>query len=266
VRPTIRLFGPVVAAAAFASAACGGEGTGPGERLDDASLAAVTALPLDAAGMNTPSGGTFPAPSCTWAREEGRYGCQPVSHEGVTITRSYAFVDRSARPQRRYDPVTTASIVSEVRVLGTVMLPGAAGEMTVDSRRWMTVSGLEGEETTQILNGTGVGTTQARSSGAGLSPQSTTYDTTLNVVVPVQPRPVTGATPQRVIPLSGQRINNAKSMTTRNGQPYQVEWRSVITYTGTRMASLEMWYDGERQSCQLDLLNPASVCVWTLPG
>ena len=265
-RPTVKMFGLVVAAAAFGGAACRGEGTGPGEQLDDASLAVVTALPLDAAGLATPSGGAFPAPDCRWQSDEGRYTCEPVSREGVTITRSYAFLDRTERPQRRYDPARTASITTTARVVGTVTLPGGAAELIMDVRRRMTVSGLEGEETSQTFNGTATGTTQGRLIGSGLSPQATINDTTLAVVIPVQSRPVTGATHQRVIPLSGQQISNAKSVTTRNGQPVQVESRTVLTYNGTRMASLETWVDGERRSCQLDLLNPASACIWTLPG
>lgn len=244
----------------LAGAACGGDGTRPesGPPLDDAARALILGLPLDAGAMTTPSGGAFAAPACTFQPAVGRFDCEPVSAEGLTLDRSYTFLDAAGGAQRGYDPVTTAKVYVHSRVKGTTPFAAGQAELVMDVDRQTTVSGLQGQETTRTIYGIETGTTQSRLTGGTLNSPFALNDTILNVVVPVGPAPV--------VPLSGKRISTSTGTSMRNGQPVQVTWRQVVTYNGTRNVPLDVWTDGEQRSCLIDLLNPASVCTWVLPG
>lgn len=256
-----------LALAAFA-AACGGDGTGPsGDALDDASAAAIVGLPLSAGALPanslvTPLGvAAPPAPVCRYQEGGGRYECDPVTSDGVTLTRSYAFLDAAGRPQRRFDPVATASINTRFHIAGTTTRTGPA--FTIDRRGDMTVSGLQGAETTQIINGVESGTTTVTgSTGFGrIATSTTSNDTTLNLVVPIPPRPpappAPGERPAPIWPLSGKRISNQTgSSSLDGGTSISRDMRQVITYNGTSVVTIEATIDGTTRTCQIDLLQP----------
>ena len=268
------------AVAVLALSACGKDDPvrpdADGERLDAASLAAVTALPLgpgsaaeagpgtgSAVVAVTPLGG-LPAPVCTYQANTGRYDCEPVTNAGVTITRSFAFYDASGQPQRRFDPIATASINTRVTIVGTHTSPMGT-TFKVDRKADMTVSGLAGTETSQTLNGVESGTHEASGSsflGGSYSSKTIANDTTLNVVIPIQPRPAAGQRPPYVFPTSGKRISNMRttSLDSSNpppgGAPVELQMRHVVTYSGTSVITIEMTMNDQTKTCTVDLLAP----------
>ena len=115
---------------------------------------------------------------------------QPGGHHGLggdlSGTRSLTFFDAAGVEQDAYDPITTATIHAQIEVSGEVERPGWSA--SVERVRDMTITGLEGEETTRTFNGTGEEAIN-RVRHAGDAPE-TTFDmvgafTKTDVVVPV---------------------------------------------------------------------------------
>lgn len=136
-----------LALAALAAAACS-DGTSP-ELADDAVLEAVAVVAADAtledvSVMSTPLlfGGGGPG-------AVGGFG-PGGSFEGA---RTVTFFDGNGGEQEAYDPLTTASIHIEVEIQAEV--EREYWTASVHRIRNLTVSGLEGEETTRQWDGTG---------------------------------------------------------------------------------------------------------------
>jgi hypothetical protein len=191
-----------------------------------ADVAAVTAdgIGEDVELMRGP-GGLF---AMGLAAERGRFECDNVARQGLTVTRSCVFKDAAGNTQAAYDSLTTASVQVNATVKGEVTRGPMS--MTVDRTREFTVSGLAGRETTATWNGTGRGSmARVRTSENGGTRQ---YDMTYtvrrtNVVIPV-PRTETSW------PLSG---TVTKSYTVKfTGGPNDgktVTREVVITFNGT---------------------------------
>ena len=138
----LKLMGTVMLA--LATAACG-DGLGPAGELDqqvteDAALVAADAA-LDDLQQMAFTGLTA-----------------QLSMEGrpLEASRTVTFLDAEGNPMDQYDPQLTASINVVVEVAGEVERSGWVA--TVARSRNLTVSGLEGEETSRTWNGTGEGT------------------------------------------------------------------------------------------------------------
>ncbi|HKG95374.1 MAG TPA: hypothetical protein VKA84_25870 [Gemmatimonadaceae bacterium] len=258
--------------AALALAACGGDGTGPnGQELDDGSLAAIAGLPLGIgvveAGPGSPAVGSttdLPVPICRYQEGTGRFDCEPITNRGMTITRSFAFLDGAGHPQRRFDPVTTASINTRMSIAGTLTTP-QGGTIKLDRRGEITVSGLAGAETSHTLNGVESGTSEfsapASPSLGAYSSKAISNDTTLDLVIPIPPRPAAGQRPAPVFPLSGKRISNQRITSRFSNSPEdgltELTMRYVVTYNGTSVVTIEMTLDGQTKTCTVDLMAPS---------
>src|SRR5437868_6932043 len=89
---------------------------------------------------------------CTYL--SGRWNCAPVSENGLTIVRSYAFYDAAHQPMKVRNDITTASINFQLSVNGTVSRDTTFSGV-VHRTSNMTVSGLLGLETTRRWDGFG---------------------------------------------------------------------------------------------------------------
>lgn len=155
----------------------------------------------------------------------GRWNCPPNPANGLTITRSIAFLDGAGAAQDDYDPLTTATIDVVMTVEGDVTRgPWSASTFRT---RHLVFTGLEGDNDTRIVNGDGEEEI-ARSGQPGNSPARSyllegafTVD---NVVVPV---PGEGVEPW---PLSGT-ITRTWTVT-RNGED-PVTRIVIVTFNGT---------------------------------
>ncbi|HEU4564498.1 MAG TPA: hypothetical protein VFS05_07615 [Gemmatimonadaceae bacterium] len=189
-------------AAIAAAAACGDSATSPTERdltnqesLDVAAVAG-DAIAEDVSMMNTQEGAlgqpvvdaqwTGPWQSCTFQPSSGRFACPDVTRGGITISRSYQLLDGAGQPQPAYDAATTASATFTSSMTGSVARQRF--QATISRQRTITVSGLLGDESTHVINGTGAtAATRSRHTEGGISRAYSMSSSLLisDVVVPV---------------------------------------------------------------------------------
>jgi hypothetical protein len=247
--PPARLLGAT--AALVALAACD-DATGPAD--EPALLAEVAAVTADAVVeevgvMTRPFGfgpdGLTAAAATAAAAPGGQHGIGGAR----SGTRQVSFLDADGNEQEGYDPLTTATVLAVMEVDGSVERP--TWSASVARSRTLTVSGLEGEETTRTFDGTGTQEIlRARGSedGAERTFDLTGSSTTTGVVVPVP-----GSASRW--PLSGT-IRRSVTVTATGGPDGEVT-RSVevtVTFDGDETATATV--DGE--TFEIDLA--------TLPG
>lgn len=215
------------AAALVATTACSDDSVGPDDRIDvttDIALIAADATDEDLGLM----GGMVPS------GPGGRLG----GFGDRTVTRSRTFFDGSGSEMDAYDPLLTASIVTEMETSGDVSRGGLS--LSIERTRTMTVSGLEGEETERTFDGLGtdVRTRVVTSSTRG----ERSFEMSGSLVVDGVVRAVDRES--RPWPLSGT-ITRTMDMTILNG-PNGDETRSsvvTVTFDGTQFATMTV--DGE---------------------
>jgi hypothetical protein len=140
-------------------------GTEDAESLATLDMAAVAGDQIAAdVGMVVLNEGAFGLPTvplarfgswnndCAFDRLLRKFACQ-VRHIGsFDVSRSFEFFDALGAVQDAFDPATTASAHFESTVTGEANRNGFSASFT--RKRNLTVSGLEGAETTHIVNGT----------------------------------------------------------------------------------------------------------------
>jgi hypothetical protein len=251
----------VALAALMGTAGCGGTapegGTAPS--VFSASTVAALASPevpifnVDAAGLSADGRGP-----CVFDGGTGRFGCDDRRHGNLTFSRTVTFYDASGVVQPAYDATTTASIKTETSVSGS-MQTRDGGTATISRTGLMTVSGLEGAETTRTLNGSEQGTVALTGTGpAGVSFNITTAinDTTVNLVVPVP----THRMDRRGYPLSGVRTHGTTTTTTRGSETRTDTGLRKETFDGTAIVQIELTINGVTENCSLNLETHRSTC------
>ena len=262
-RRSVRLFvsllllGGVSACANDATAPSGDEVDATAEAL---ALAEGLGLPGTNADRETGSGpiGTTRQP-CRYDDAEGRWVCVPVTRDGLTFRRSFAYVDGAGAPMRRYDPLLTAATNTRNAVFGTLQRENAS--VHIRSAGEMTVSGLLGEETTHILDGREVGRRDSELStdqGTGSSVVEFS-NRTVAVVVPVIRRDGR-ILPERRWPLSGRVIREHAVTLTRDGETHSERWRETTTFNGTAIVSVEIVSSRGTRSCLRNLETGVTRC------
>src|SRR5687768_11335040 len=58
---------------------------------------------------------------CVYSASSGRISCDPITRNGLTITRSVAYTDANGAAQSAYDESTTNTINTQLEVSGTVV-------------------------------------------------------------------------------------------------------------------------------------------------
>lgn len=89
---------------------------------------------------------------CSYNSASATFVCPTSTHNAATHSRSYQLFDAAGTPQSAYDPATTASVVFNISLNGA--LSHQAFTATFGRERTLTVSGLEGAETTRSWSGT----------------------------------------------------------------------------------------------------------------
>jgi hypothetical protein len=206
--------GGSAALAALALAGCG-DSTGPAldaTTLQNAAVMVADATIEDVTLATTPFGFGAAAAPATSGEREG-FG-EPGGRGGIggtfSGTRSVTFYDASGTEQGAYDPLTTASIHVLLDLAGDVTRD--TWSASVQRSRDLTISGLEGEETTRTFNGTGsetVSRSRVLDDGTQASHEMSGTFTYEDVVVPVP-----GSEPRW--PLSG-KIHRTLNVDVVNG-------------------------------------------------
>lgn len=234
-----------------ALAACGASSTEPNDadlqiqETVDVAMVAGDAIAEDVSLMNTQEHalgqplvaatrtGPWGTAGCTFDSGTGRHSCAPMMQGAVTITRSVLFLDAAGQPQQAYDPVTTASANFVTTMSGSVNRPHFSA--TFARHRDITVSGLAGDETQHVVNGTGTASTaHTQHSGGGMARSYAMSHTTTfaGVVIPV-PRTAEGW------PLSGTitRVVSFELEGARGGGREGTR-TVVVTFNGTRFVPM----------------------------
>lgn len=176
-------------------------------------------------------------PRCTYDAASGRWSCDPfVNARGLTVTRSYTFIDASGTPMQHYSDTATARIDYQSKSDGPVG-DGVKFYGTTHRTSTQTASGLLGKETVRVWDGTGVSVdtvthrdsvTTRRYAGVRLdSLKGLTY---------VQPRH------RGAYPIAGQTVQVASFTVTSTGHSTEtrsISRRVVTTYNGTALATVQ---------------------------
>lgn len=162
---------------------------------------------------------------------------------GRSGTRSVTFYDASDVEQAAYDEMTTAKIQMVMEMTRELEREGWSASAT--RSREMTVTGLEGVETTRTVNGSGseAMTRSRHTDTQGLRTYEMTGTRTIENVVHEVPRD--GAYPQ-----SGTITRNMSITITTEGGTETRTREVVITFNGTQYP--EMTVDGEMYEVDLE--------------
>lgn len=246
--PTLRLL---LAAAALATISACHDATGPGDTEEQLVLADLAAVAADAVVEDVSLMGqpfAFGAGAAPWTTSQGGPGGghggpgEPGGHHGIggdrSGTRVLTFFDAAGTEQDGYDPLTTASIHTVVEMAGQIERPRWSGSM--ERTRDLTVTGLEGEETTRTFNGFGeeaVSRVRSVAEGTMHSYEMTGSSTQTDVVVSL---PGSGDP----WPLSGT-VHRTMSVTVTGGPngDFTREVEVTITFDGDATANAVI--DGE---------------------
>lgn len=238
--------------------ACANDTTAPSSDEADATaevlvLAEALGLPGTNADRETGSAPTGTARQpCRYDEAEGRWVCPPITRDGLTFRRSFAYVDADGDPMRRYDPLLTAATNTRNAVFGTLERESAT--VRIRSAGEMTVSGLLGEEMTRILDGREAGRRESElvTDRGAASALVEFANRTVAVVIPVIPRDER-ILPHRRWPLSGQVIREHAVTLTRNGETSTEHWRETTTFNGTAIVPVEIVSARGTRSCLRNL-------------
>ena len=235
-------------------------------------------------GHHGPFGGRFGGGfTCTGSFNgaTGRFVCDPVTREGLTITQSMAYANAAGAVQSAFDTLTTSTVNVRGATTGTRTYarngsegnrghgPRHSGHIagdtttiltantTVNHNSDRTVAGLAAGSTKRTVNATSGGTESATgtSSRGTFTMSRTAADTTKGLVVPIadgKPTYPTAGTVVRVMRATVTYAGTAAATTMR---------REVITYDGSTTAKVVITKDGVAQNCTMPLPRGKLTCA-----
>src|ERR1700694_1206794 len=192
--------------------------------------------------------------TCTFVTP--RVECAPVIHDGLTVTRSFSFLDATGAVQPAFDAAKTNTVNVKNSVTGTVTHHSTATS-TVSSSSDFTVVGLASGSPQRTVNGTSTGTetTTGTKDGVGFTVVRTADDVTTGLVIPIQNgRPT--------YPTAGTVARSMKETVTPGGSAATTSSRSeIITYNGTTTATVVITQDGVIKTCTKPLPHGRLTCA-----
>lgn len=173
--------------------------------------------------------------NCTFNATTGRFVCPDVTHNGLTMSSSAAFLDANGAAMAHYNDTTTASANFKLAVSGVRVAPEGAD--TISRARDMTVSNLLGRETARIWNGTGsrndggFRTDTARTRTYRTADSVTFTNVAVSLPRATHPWPMSGTVTRRI---------NGSGTVVRNGvtRTFSVSKTVTITFNGTRFVPM----------------------------
>lgn len=200
----------------------------------------------------TYQGSVAPTDSCAYVPSTGRVECAPVTREGLTITRSFAFYDAAGAAQTHRDSLTR-STNTRVAVSGTTSTP--RGPHTVNRSSSITVSGLGRESTKHTIDGTEQGTTTATlTTDLGTVTVTETFSSATAALV--IPAPFTATS----WPLSGTITRQSTLTATRGSTTKTSSASEKVTFNGTSVVNVVITRNGTTKSCTRDLAARTTTC------
>jgi hypothetical protein len=188
---------------------------------------------------------------CTFDASSGRIHCDPLTHRGLTVTRSAAYLDADGNSQSVFDTLTTNSVNVRVAVTGTLTRRRDSATSVVDGASDRTVTGLAPSSPARTVNGASRGreTISGADSTGAYTAERVAGDTVTNVVIP---KPGAGDGPR--YPTAGTVIRSMQVTLSRAGEsPVVSSRREVITYDGSSTARIVITHDGATRNCTMPL-------------
>src|SRR5216117_2131715 len=95
---------------------------------------------------------------CAFSTTSNRLECTIVRENGLTINRSFSYLDASGAVQQAFDTAKTNTVNAQTTVSGTRVHHDGADTSTVNSKSDITVVGLASGSTQRTVNATASGT------------------------------------------------------------------------------------------------------------
>jgi hypothetical protein len=207
-------------------------------------------------GSKGPFGDLRNGSSCAFSSTDSRVTCEAATRRGLTINRSFSYLDASGAVQQAFDTATTNTVNARTTVSGT-RVHHDNDTSVVSSKSDITVVGLASGSTQRTVNGTAGGTettTVKDSTGVAFTAVRIASDTVSGVTIPVQNGKAT-------YPTAGSIVRVMQATVTLSGQaPTQSTRREVITFDGTSTAQISVTQDGVTKTGTLSLLGGGLDC------
>ena len=196
-----------------------------------------------------PFGDLRNASGCAFSSTDNRVTCAPVERRGLTINRSFSYLDAAGVVQQAFDTGTTNTVNAQTTVSGT-RVHHDDDTSTVNSKSDITVTGLATGSTQRTVNGTTSGTESTvgtNRDGIKFTAMRIAGDTASGVIIPLQNgRPT--------YPTAGTIVRSMQATVTLSGQtPMTSSRREVITFDGTSTAQISVTQDGVTRTGTLSL-------------
>jgi hypothetical protein len=186
---------------------------------------------------------------CAFSSTDNRVTCAPVARRGLTINRSFSYLDAAGAVQQAFDIGTTNTVNVLTTVSGT-RVHHDDDVSTVNSNSNITVVGLAVGSTERTVNGTTSGTESTVGTdrdGVKFTSLRMAGDTVTGVIIPLQNGSPT-------YPTAGTIVRSMQVTVTLDGQtPTTSSRREVITFDGTNTAQISVTQDGVTKTGTLSL-------------
>ena len=194
--------------------------------------------------------------SCTFNTTSKRVECATLTRGGLTINRSFSFLDLAGKVEQAFDPANTNTVNVKSSVTGTVTHHSTATS-TINSSSDFTIVGLASGSTQRKVDGTASGTetTTGTRDGVAFTVARTADDKTSGLVIPIQNgRPT--------YPTAGTVSRSMTATVTKAGSSASTSSRSeVITYDGSATAKVVITHDGVTKTCTKPLPHGHLTCA-----
>ena len=195
--------------------------------------------------------------NCAFSSTDNRVDCLAMTRRGLTITRSFSYLDASGAVQQAFDTATTNTVNAQTTVTGIRVHHEAADTSTVNSKSDITVGGLASGSRERTVNGTASGTENTVGTNEDRVHFAATRvagDTVSGVIIPIQNgRPT--------YPTAGSIVRSMQATVTLSGQtPTTSSRREVITFDGTSTAQIAVTQDGTTKTGTLSLIGEGVSC------
>lgn len=194
--------------------------------------------------------------ACAFSTTTNRVECSRTNRQGVTVTRSFSFLDASGAVQQSFSRSTTNTVNVTASISGTRLHHDGKDTTTVNASSDFTVAGLASGSTQRTVAGKSAGTesTKGIKDSVAFTALRTAGDTITGLVIPIQDgRPT--------FPTAGTIIRSMTAVVTLAGQtPSTSSRREVITYDGSATAQVVITHDGVTKNCTKPLPHGRLAC------
>jgi len=194
--------------------------------------------------------------NCAFSTTTNRNDCATITHDGLTITRSFSFLDAAGTVQQAFDTATTNTVNIKKSVSGTITHHETVTSK-VNGSSDLTVAGLASGSTQRTVNGTSAGTdeTSGTRDTVSFTASRAAGDTITGLVIPIQ-------NDHPTFPTAGTIIRSmTATVTVGSKTPSTSSRREVITFDGSATAKVVITHDGVTKNCTKPLPHGRLTCA-----